>query len=263
MTASAGGVKLDGRGNLFAAGSLDGDTFVAELTTPDLSTVFSQTLAIQIGGVRVPSAGADIAVKPGGKAYIADTFTMGSNLDPAIVSFDNASQTTDFHFFPSSGNKGNGYGMTVDAAGNAYLGFTFMNAGDTISNLEVARFDGSLNMTGAVPLTFGTMDGFGYGVQVDTFGLAYISRVGGDPIPGGNLGFSKVNLNQGTLVEDQGSAFGANDDEGRHLILDQFYKQIDLAGATNSTDFSNTMGSFQDHNEGGYDGILVQYGNVL
>jgi len=269
-SAAAGGVKLDGQGNVYAAGTLDGNVFVTQLAAPGLTVGYAFTLMFSN-----PTSGQDVVADPTGRAYIATTATDPSgNALPGIAEFDGLSGMG--AFYTSVGPSAFSYGVNLDSSNNPYLAFNFKP--DPFSNtaFQVSRFDSMLNQTGALALAFQGANGYAYGLQVDAGGLfaanAYVSRVGGDPASGGgNMGYTKINVDT-MAFEDQGTAYGDLDDQGRHLVLDAANANVELAGATNSPIFKSGLGSptdpdigaghFQPANAGGYDGILVQYGNV-
>jgi hypothetical protein len=269
-SAAAGGVKLDGQGNLFASGTIDGNVFITEMTVPDLSVTYAFTL-----NFGMPTSGQDVVADPTGLAYMATTFIDPSgNALPGIAQFDGSAGMG--VAYTSSGPDSFSYGVSLDSSNNPYLAFNFKTDPFSVSNLQVSRFDSLLNQTGALALTFSTVNSYAYGLQVDQGGPfvanAYVSRVGGDVSSGGgNMGYTKINVDTG-FFEDQGTAYGDNDDVGRHLVLDAANANIELAGSTNSPIFKSGTGSpsdpdigaghFQPANAGGYDGILVQYGNV-
>ena len=191
------------------------------------------------------------------------------------------------------GSKGEGYGIAVDAAGDAYV---TGNAGDTFPTTAGAfdtTFNGGgqdafvtkLNSTGSalVYSTFlggSTFIGFnhmegGYGIAVDTTGHAYVTGITiSDDFPT-TLGAFDTTKNANapetnhwdafvTKLNPDGSALvystflgGNNDQSGRGIAVDSLGNAY-VTGPTFSSDFPTTPGAFDTTLDGGGDAFVTK-----
>jgi len=287
-TATGGGVKIDtsgGDGNhlLNMSGSIDGNILLAQTPTSDITQLVGVTLSFaDSNGNPIPTSGQDVGTLPGGTVFVAATtaiFANGDNI-PGIVSFDAVAGTGTFGGFQSPGVGGFAYGLDVDASGNVALGFTFNNPAPppAVKLAGAAEFDVSGNLIGGVGFSFvdannNPLSGYGYGAALDATapGVVLLSRVGGDlSVGGGNMGFTTLDVANVNIIDDQGHAYGDNDDQGRELAFDSVNRTMQIAGETNSPIFKDDAdnhdigaGHAQPANSGaGYNGIVTQYGNL-
>jgi hypothetical protein len=269
----AGGIKLDSSGtNLYVSGTTpDGNLFVASLTDlgswPSPTVIYAAAISAE-NGIK----GGNIAVNSAGIVVVGSTIlrTTGDD-EPHLIAFDGSTPIDVGGFVsvgPGNPNDGgrNGYGAFVDGNGDLYLGFSFRPDASSAFDLAGAKWDPSgTTLLGAGAYTFGTINGYGYSISADLSdpahpeGIVYLSRVGNDLPDGGNMGFIKFLAENPMAFEDQGTAFGALDDQGRGIALnpsDPNLLRVYVAGFTNSTDFNFAVNSYQG---GAYDGMLIGY----
>jgi hypothetical protein len=270
FTATSGGLHLDGAGNLYATGEVDGNLAVYKAhdlanwpnVTPDY---YVQLTILDDQGNPAIALGSDIGANSAGTAFMAITRVEGPDRQPGVVSWDGTSaQAT---VFQTTGPINNGYGLDVDGSDNVFLSGTLNSGGPTAL---VAQFDRNLNLINGVAFFIQGSDTFGYGIQADPAGSGnvYVSRVYDDFFSGlGYLGYSVLNVRSGRFLDDQRDVSGIDDDQGRHLVLDTTNQAVMLAGASKSPDLfdlntgqSITTGTYQPANAGGYDGVVIQYG---
>jgi hypothetical protein len=261
-----------------------GDVFVTKLT-PDGSALVYSTF---IGGTG-HDVGFGIAVDDFGSAYISG-YTLSQDFPTTAGAFDTthddnydgfaAKLTPDgsglaYSTFLGGSEYDQGSGLTIDAAGNAYvIGYsdspdfpTTPGAFDTSHNGGSDGFLVKLSPTGA-GLTYGTLLGGGdsdsiQAVAVDGQGAAYVTGITGSPgypttraafdttYHGADAFVTKVSASGGAL--DYSTILGgAEEDHGYGIDVDQFGSAY-VTGFTRSSDFPTTPGAFDPTHSGGLD----------
>jgi beta-propeller repeat-containing protein len=273
------------------------DAFVTKLnSTGSAPPVYSTYL-----GGNDQDEGLGIAVDAAGNAYVTGTTRStnfpttpgafqatpgGNGNDDAFVTKLNPTGSAPLVYSTYLGGSGvdGGYGIAVDAAGNAYVtGFTsstdfpttpgaFQTANQGIvGNAFVTK----LNPTGSAPLVYSTYlgggsDDQGLGIAVDAAGNAYVT---GDtqstnfPTTPGAFQSAFAGLLTDAFVtklNPTGSAplvystyLGGNmSDVGAGIAVDAAHNAY-VFGYTHSTNFPTTPGAIQSANQGGYDAFVT------
>jgi hypothetical protein len=229
--------------------------------------------------------GTDIAVDSSGSLYVtgytssldfplatADQPAHGGGDSDLFVARLNASGTDLLYStYLGSGGGDAGMGITIDAAGNAYVTGLYSMPPSFGQSVLVAKFSpvGAL-VYGSV---FGTASGdVGYAVAVDAAGYAYVAgRTGGasnfpvtasafQPIAGGfQDGFVSVLSPDGGSLVYSSYLGGDLNDQARAIVLDAA-GYVYVAGGT-MTGFPTTAGAFQ-RTVGGFGDAFVAKINV-
>jgi hypothetical protein len=228
-----------------------------------------------IGGRRVPVA-SRFSVAPNRAAtygFTLGAYDRGSPLviDPGLV------YST---YLGGSGPDG-GLGITVDAAGSAYVigeawaGFpTTVGAFDTTHNGNLDAFVTKLDPTGSTLLysTFlgGTGEDGGSDITIDAAGDAYVTgRTASADFPT-TVGAFDTSYNGGgfdafvTKLNAAGSALlfstylgGSDEDLGESIVADT-PGSASVTGFSESTDFPTTAGAFDTTHNGGLDAFVTK-----
>jgi hypothetical protein len=274
INGAAGGVTISGPTSnpvLTVSGMIDNNVLVASFTGlgswPTPTQLYGVTIQFtDTSGNPLNSAAGNVGMHSGGIAIMAATVTLttGDNL-PGVVAFDGTTPII-VGFFNSTGAAGNGYGLLVDASDNIYFSGSI---GPAVGQSEIiaATFDPNGTQVGGIAVFYQDGSGsfvnsFGYSVGITALApnAVLVSRVAGDlAFGGGNMGFLGLDPVAPAILEDEGDAFGALDDQGRGIVVTADGTTANIAGATNSTDFTLTAGEFQPASAGGYDGLDVQY----
>src|SRR5208337_325915 len=215
----ANGIAVDSSGNAYvtgATGSTDFPTvnplqatnkaaggttvFVAKLNPTGSAPVYPTYL----GGSRL-DYGSGIAADSAGNAYVTgftqstdfptvDPFqsSYGGAEDAFVAKLNPAGSALVYSTYLGGSNEDNGFGIAVDAAGNAYVtGRTYSTDFPTVNPLQATNnavegtaFVTKLNPAGSA-LAYSTYLGgsntdFGYAIAVDAAGSAYVTGGGGD-----------------------------------------------------------------------------------
>jgi hypothetical protein len=177
-----------------------------------------------------------------------------------------------------------GYGIAVDAVGNAYVTGTTTStnfpttagAFQTASGGRADAFVTKLNPTGSAPLVYSTYlggsgdDGGRGGIAVDALGNAYVTgftnstnfptTVGAfQTTYGGGFGdafVTKLNPTGAALVYSTYLG-GSDDDEGLGIAVDALGNAY-VTGVTFSTNFPTTAGAFQTASGGSVDAFVTK-----
>ncbi len=260
------------------------DAFIAKLNPAGNALVYCSYL----GGVSQEIAWS-VALDAAGNAYIAgntnsDNVTFpytagafqtayGGNCDAFVTKLNAAGSALVYStYLGGSANTEQGYGIAVDAAGNAYVGgwtssnnfpttpgaFQTVNSG-SIYDAFVTKLNPAGSALAYSTLLGGTGDDRGRGIAVDATGNAYVTgwtySIDFPTTPGA---FQTVN--QGTVwdgfitkLNAAGSALvystylggsGISGDYGRAIAVDSFGNAY-VAGITDSNNFPTTPGHFQ------------------
>ncbi|TMH84546.1 MAG: hypothetical protein E6H44_14885 [Betaproteobacteria bacterium] len=246
------GIKLDAAGNAYVTGGTGSTVF------PTTAGAFQRTFGGPVFG-----AGDVFVTKlnPTGSALVYSTYLGGSSSDA-------------------------GYGIAVDAAGNAYVtgGTGSTDFPTTIGAFQTTKGGGfrdafvtKLNPTGSA-LVYSTYLGgsgndYGYGIAVDTLGNAYVTGVtfstdfpttpgaiqttfggGGGFFRGGDAFVTKLNPTGSALVYSTYLG-GLGSDTGFAIALE--YPNAYVTGHTLSRNFPTTTGAFQTMHGGGFQDAFV------
>lgn len=164
--------------------------------------------------------------------------------------------STNSTYFTSTGGKGGGFGITVDASDNFYV--TGAIGIQNSVQLLVAEFNANAGGVYATRFPLPGVDWTGRAIQVDGDGNAFVATVA-DQGTGGNMTLAEVDPSGFFILDQQGDAFGSNDDQNRGLALDTTNNVAYMVGFTSSPDFNFTTGSFQPKYGGDpYDGVIIK-----
>src|SRR3989441_166203 len=243
--------------------------------------------------------GFGIAVDSLGQAYVTGVtasldFAMtagvlqprfaGGSLDAFVTKLNPTGAALAYSTYLGGTGDENGFGIAVDATGNAYV------TGLTNSNLDFPTTAGAfqrssaggisdafvtkLNAAGAalVYSTYlgGTGDENGFGIAVDATGNAYVTGITFSPdfpttarafqpsSPGGDAFVTKLNPSGAALVYSTYLG-GTGSDLGFGIAVDSFGNAY-VTGQTFSSDFPTTEGAFQTTfgGGGGFDAFLTK-----
>jgi hypothetical protein len=159
-------------------------------------------------------------------------------------------------YFTSTGGKGGGFGVAVDASDDFFI--TGASGNPSNVQLLVAEFNPNVVQVYATRFALAAGDSIGRAIQVDDSGDAFVATVV-DQGTGGNMTLAEIDPSGNFLLDQQGDAFGSNDDQNRGLALDTANNLAYMVGFTSSTDFNFTTGSYQPTYGGGpYDGVIIQ-----
>jgi hypothetical protein len=257
----------------YAGGSNDG--FVSKLNAAGSALIYSTYL----GGTGADSASA-IALDAAGNAYV-----IGSTLSSNFPTTPGAFQTTypggeDSFVSKLNANgsallystylgEGDGFGITIDAAGNAYAtgnaGLGFPTTPGAFQTTCCSAFITKLNAGGSALLYSTYLGGSnfdqGYGIAVDASGNAYVTgtttssdfpttpdafqTAGGK----GDVFVSKLNANGSALLYS--TYLGGTSADFANAIAADAARNAYVTGETVSSDFPTTPGAFQTTG-GGY-----------
>ncbi|HBB93794.1 MAG TPA: hypothetical protein DC054_00225, partial [Blastocatellia bacterium] len=280
-----------GGGSGVIGSSFDSDVFVTKMNPTGTGLVFST----YVGGAGA-EAGRDIKVDPITREVYVTGNTFSENFpttpgafqtalnlgvpqgpfnisDAFVIKMDSAGSTLVYSTLLGGSNTDNGFGIDIDAAGNAYVtgnysGSDFpVTAGayqttPAFSNGFVSKLNP--NGTALVYSTFigGNGAGSGFSIAVDSLGDAYVAGTGSfgfssvtpgafqTTSPGDNDAFA-LELNPSGSALIYGTLLGGtNSDEGRGIAVDANGNAY-VSGQTASADFPVTPGAFQSTSGGG------------
>ncbi len=266
------------------------DAFVVKLNSSGTGLFYSTYL----GGNSEDEA-FGIAVDVSGYAYVTGTCAatfpttagayqtvIGGSYNAFVVKLNLTGTGLVFSTYLGGINQDNGYGIAVDASGNAFVtGYTFSPNFPTTAGAYQTVFSGvedafvaKLNSTGTglIYSTFlgGSSPGNGYGIALDTSGNAYVTGQTSStnfPITSGayqttNNGGIKAFL---TKLNTTGSAliystfFGGNvTDYGNGIAVDSTGSAY-ITGYTDSSNFPTTAGAYQTNLNGSYDAFVAKF----
>jgi len=311
-TDQAFGIAVDAGGNAYVAGStksttfptttgafqttLGGnfDAFVTKLSSAGSSLIYSTFL----GGSAEDDAFA-IALDASGNAYLSgDTIsahfpttagafqkTLGGNFDAFAAKLNADGSALIYSTYLGGSTEDEGFGIAVDAAGNAYLtgdasSADFPTTPGAFQTTIGGGFDAfvtELNTSGTalVYSTYlgGSLDDFGISVVVDSGGNAYLA---GDTtstdfpttpdafqtaLGGGNDNFITEVNTDGTALVHSSYLGGSLDDFAFGFTLDSLGNPY-LAGSTQSSNFPMTAGALQTTLNGIADGFVSKFAFV-
>jgi hypothetical protein len=262
------------------------DAFISRLTTNGSGLVYSTYL-----GGSSEDEGLDIAVDSNGAAYVTGstastdfpttagalaTSKSGGNRDGFLTKLN--ATGTGLAYSTYLNGTDNGYGISVDGAGGAYVTGDSSSTElpvttgsfDTTPNGNIDGFVEKLDPTGSIldysTYLGGSLADHGFGIATDSVGAAYVvGATGSTDFPTSASAFD-TGLSGGfdafvTKLDPGGSALaystylggaymgGASTDEGRAVAVDWAGRAF-VTGLTESTDFPTTAGSF-DRSYGG------------
>jgi hypothetical protein len=309
---AAFGIKIDSNGNAYIAGKTlsnnfpttsgafqtfmagGGDVFVTKINPSGSAIIYST----YIGGSDYDVAN-DIAIDNSGNVFITgearslnypvtagayQTIHEGTNGAPDVfVTKLNANGSTLIYSTFIGGSLNDiGYGIDIDAAGNAYVtGGTFSSNFDTTAGAYQTTpgilgrdiFVTKLDPSGSV-LIYSTLlgdidDELSYDIAVDNNGSAYVTGFTSSSnfditndafqsVYAGNSDVFVTKLNpSGTSIDYSSFIGGYGVDIGRTLALDN-NGNIYIAGVTNLDDYDITPGAYQPINEGNQSGFVTK-----
>jgi hypothetical protein len=268
------------------------DAFVAKLSAPGTSLIY----ATYLGGSG-SDRGGGIAVDAAGNAYVTGS-TLSTNFPTTPGAFDTSFNGINDAFMAKLSADGSslvygtflggseadvGTGITVDAAGNAYLtgrtyspdfpatpgafDVTYNSIGDTDAFVAKLSADGA-------SLAYSTYLGgddndSGSGIAVDAGGNAYVTGDTGatnfpttpgafDTSPNGDKDVFVAKLNEdGTSLSYGTYLGGSHIDFGGRIAVDAAGSAY-VTGQTDSTDFPTTAGAFDTSYNGLLDAVLTK-----
>src|SRR3989475_3979252 len=270
------------------------DAFVTKLNPTGAALAYSTYL----GGTDFDE-GFGIAVDTLGQAYVTGVISSldfpmtagvfqprfaGGSLDAFVTKLNPTGAALAYSTYLGGTGDENGFGIAVDATGNAYVtGLTNSNLDFPTTARAVQRssaggisdaFVTKLNAAGAalVYSTYlgGTGDENGFGIAVDATGNAYVTGITFSPdfpttarafqpsSPGGDAFVTKLNPSGAALVYSTYLG-GTGSDLGFGIAVDSFGNAY-VTGQTFSSDFPTTEGAFQTTfgGGGGFDAFLTK-----
>ncbi|MGH9663207.1 MAG: SBBP repeat-containing protein, partial [Bryobacteraceae bacterium] len=245
-----------------------GDAFLAKLNPAGSALVYSTYL----GGGNIDS-GSAVAIDPAGNAYIVGTTfstnfptknpfqaAKGSQQDAFVAKINPGGTAWVYSTYLGGNNVDEGYGIAVDATGNAYVtgytastNFPLQSPFQSSNNASVDAFVTKLNPAGSalVYSTYlgGTGTDYGTAIAVDLSGSAYVTGlVASEDFPvvnpiDGTLGSHAVDDAFVAKFTPSGSALiystyigGGSEDDAYALAIDEAGNAY-ITGRTNSSDF--------------------------
>jgi hypothetical protein len=197
-----------------------------------------------------------IAVDSQGHADYTFTRQVGADVGVGYSQVTADGSAINSTYFTSTGDKGGGFGVTVDASDNFYITGGVGNG--NIVQLRVAEFNPNVVNIYATDFPMPGADWVGRAIQVDDSGNAFVATVL-DQGTGGNMTLAEVDPSGNFLLDQQGDAAGSKDDQNRGLALDTANNLAYMVGFTSSPDFNFTTGSYQPTYGGDpYDGVIIQ-----
>ncbi|HLJ92131.1 MAG TPA: hypothetical protein VKU02_02955 [Gemmataceae bacterium] len=197
-----------------------------------------------------------IAVDSQGHADYAFSRHLGPDVGAGYAQVTLDGSSVNSTYFTSTGGKGGAFGVTVDASDDFYI--TGAVGNPTNVELLVAEFTPNVGQVYATGFRLSGVDWIGRSVQADGSGDAFVATVF-DQGTGGNMMLVEVDPSGSSILDQQGDAYGSNDDQNRGLALDTTNNLAYMVGFTNSPDFNFTTGRFQSTYGGDpYDGVIIQ-----
>jgi len=301
---SGDGIAVDSSGNAYLTGHTNSpnfpavsplqpsyggggwDAFVTKLNPAGSALVYSTYL-----GGSGQDMGYSIAVDSAGNAYVTgQTQSLnfptasplraahgGSMFDPFVAKVNAAGSALVYSTYLGGSGMDCGYGIAVDASGNAYVtGYTYSTDFPTASPLQAA-FSGSYDafvtkMSGSgsalVYSTYlgGSASNMGKAIAVDSSGNAYVTGFTSsadfptaNPLPaaygsGGNAFVLKLNASGSALLYS--THLGGGGDLGSGIAVDSAGNAY-VTGYTNSSNFP-TASPLQAVYGGGYDAFVTK-----
>jgi len=249
--------------------------------------------SFHLGGDGLSEYGYGIAVDALGNAYVtgftdsldfptANAFQMenGGSHDVFVAKLNASGSGLIYSTYLGGSGDDRGYGIAVDASGNAYVtGPTHSNDFPTANALQASRGGGlrdvfvtKLDATGSALIysTYlgGLGDDRGYGIAVDPLGNAYVTgSTDSTDFPtanafqmenGGNddAFIAKLNVSGSALIYSTYLG-GGGTDQGRGIAADSSGSAY-VTGLTGSTDFPTYYAYHQNYNGGAYDAFVTK-----
>src|SRR5262249_2920160 len=158
-----------------------------------------------------------IAVDSQGQADYTFSRHLGPDVGVGYSQITADGSSINSTYFASTGGKGGGFGVTVDAFDDFYI-IGGIGGGSNVQ-LVIAEFNPSVTQIFANRYAAAGTDVIGRAIQLDASGDAFVATVS-DQGGGGNMLLVEVDGFSGLLLDQQGDAYGSNDDQNRGLAVD-------------------------------------------
>jgi hypothetical protein len=265
------GAAVDSSGNVYVAGSTDGDlnlnTPLTAGTTDFFLTMYdpagNKVRTKQLGVSGQNTDGFGVAVDSSGNVYVAGSTdgALGSAItgttDFFLTKYDPSGNIVRTRQLGVSGHTTVAYGVAVDPSGNVYVaGYTDGKLGSDplmgATDFFLTKYDPSGNIVRTIQLgvSGGLVDTVAYGVAVDSSGNVYVAgytdgKLGSDPF-GGTEDFFVIKYDSsGNIVYTKQLGVSGKNTEAYSVAVDSS-GNVYVAGYTDGDLDTNILMGYED-----------------